>query len=113
MPQEKLIRDKMPRIAIECDNPMNTRIASEEEFRGFLRKKLIEEAIEVGDEIKSGDKTKLIEELADVIEVITAIRIRFGIRDIDVSDAQSKKLSKKGGFYDGVIWDGTRKDSSQ
>ena len=110
---EKLVRDKMPEVAITCNDPMNTRVASRDEFPGFLAEKLSEEADEVGVELLAGERHQLVEELADLREVIEAIMYHCNIESHEVKMAGSKKFWKKGGFLKGVIWDGTRQNSSQ
>jgi predicted house-cleaning noncanonical NTP pyrophosphatase (MazG superfamily) len=85
---KKLIRDNIPEIMkskwLEC----NYYKASEFEYTIELFKKLIEESIEVKN---SKGKTELIEELADVMEVINSICIN---NEIHIDEIEAKRLKK-------------------
>lgn len=63
----KLVRDKIPEILDQKGVPYEKRIATPEEYRSELIKKLREETNEFIDDSS-------IEELADIIEVIDALR---------------------------------------
>ncbi|HEY0979436.1 MAG TPA: nucleoside triphosphate pyrophosphohydrolase [Candidatus Paceibacterota bacterium] len=64
---EKLVRDRIPEILDAKGVSYEQRVASDTEYRTELIKKLVEEAHEFEEEGS-------IEELADVLEVIDALR---------------------------------------
>lgn len=100
---EKLVRNNMPDIA---KTPMTYRIAERGEMDKFLAAKLIEEAKEVGVELEKQYGDNLIEELADVMQVIDAIKCFAGITDEQIEDTRIAKELHRGSFLGGVIWDG-------
>jgi predicted house-cleaning noncanonical NTP pyrophosphatase (MazG superfamily) len=91
----KLVRDKIPSI-IEADGKQCTsRILSESEFQVALKNKLIEEASELHQAKNNKD---LIEELADVYEVLEEILIHENIDIKQIQKARVRKNMDKGGF---------------
>lgn len=103
---EKLVRDKMPEVA---KTPMVYRIAeADEEMCHFLSQKLIEESTEVQEAIDLKDREGLIEELADILEIVQAMQNRYGISDEILKTTKFNKFLHRGGFSKGVIWDGNR-----
>lgn len=99
---EKLVRDRIPQIIRDSGMEPVIRIASEEEYRSRLFDKLIEEAEELR---KAKDNNERIEELADVMEVMDAIREHFGILANQVLDKKVRKYLEKGGFGWKIILD--------
>lgn len=98
---DKLVRDRIPEI-IELNNcECNYHVATDEEYSRYLHKKLIEE----GDEFK---RKPCAEELADILEVVDALRKFY---DIPISEIKHKKLMKnvnRGAFDKKLILDSTR-----
>ena len=66
MNYNKAIRDKIPEIIKESGNNCNVKVLSDSEFLEKLEGKLEEE-------IKEYQKSKSIEELADIVEVVYRI----------------------------------------
>ena len=66
----KLVRDNIPNIIENNGEKAITRILSDKEYRVELYKKLLEESQEV---INSQDTEDILEELADVLEVLKSI----------------------------------------
>ena len=67
----KLVRDKIPEIVEgKTGKEVKTRIMEDEEYRKFLLKKVEEEAHELAN---AEDKEHIVEELADVMELIDTI----------------------------------------
>lgn len=91
----KLVRDRIPEI-IENDNhtPV-TRKLNKADFKKELLKKLEEEAAEVS--LAKGKK-ELINELADIQEIMLAVYDTFKIECSDVTKCARKKRSERGGF---------------
>lgn len=92
----KLVRDRIPEI-IEKDHkkPMYRIIEDNDEFLIKLKNKLLEEANEV---VLSDNDKELVEELADLFEVIDSILKETGISISKVKEIQKEKrgsFSKK------------------
>ncbi len=68
------------------------------ELRQALQRKLVEEAQEVHD---TNDHQEVIDELADVLEVIDGLCKAYGISKDDVLKAKAEKLQRRGGFETG------------
>jgi predicted house-cleaning noncanonical NTP pyrophosphatase (MazG superfamily) len=97
---EKLIRDKMPELVLaERGEVLETRIASDEEFLGLLKAKIIEEAQEV---VAAQTKEDLAEELGDLLEVIKAIAQNQNIVDEMFKSRDAKEL-KRGTFEKKIV----------
>lgn len=89
----KLVRDKIPETLAYKGLKCKWRSASDSEFWDKLKDKLKEEV----DEFLEDDS---IEELADVMEVISEIRRHY---DEEVLTVQRKKYDERGGFLDKII----------
>ncbi len=95
----KLVRDKIPEFLDGKKIPYEKRIASYEEYKIELIKKLeeeIKEFIEVGD----------VEELADIIEVVEALKKLSEYQNVE--SIRIKKLEDKGGFEQRIILKGEK-----
>ncbi|MEK7068789.1 MAG: nucleoside triphosphate pyrophosphohydrolase [Patescibacteria group bacterium] len=90
----KLVRNKIPELLDSKGVVYEKRIASPEEYKQELIKKLQEEASEFSE---AGSP----EELADVLEVIDALRKLPEYQN--VADLQQKKKKERGGFDDRII----------
>lgn len=86
---EKLVRDRIPEILDEKGVPYEKRVASPEEFKAELIKKLGEEIQEFSE---AGDP----EELADVLEVIEALKQLPEYREVE--EVQKAKREERGSF---------------
>lgn len=99
MEYNKLVRDGIPEKLDNLGVPYVKRIASEEEYRFELIKKLKEETSEfeeVGD----------IEELADILEVIDALKKLPEY--VNVLEVQKQKREERGGFENRLILKGQK-----
>lgn len=99
MQYNKLVRDKIPEILDKKGTPYEKRIASTEEYKAELIKKLIEEVAEFSE---AGDP----EELADVMEVITALRTLPEYAEVETLRLQ--KRDERGGFDNRIIVKGEK-----
>lgn len=95
----KLVRDKIPDLLDAKGVPYEKRIASEEEYKEELIKKLIEETSEFS---AAGEP----EELADVLEVIEALRKLPDYENIE--KLRLEKLEERGGFDERIILKGEK-----
>ncbi|MFZ2049136.1 MAG: nucleoside triphosphate pyrophosphohydrolase [Minisyncoccia bacterium] len=95
----KLVRDKIPEILDGKGITYEKRIASSEEYKAELIKKLGEEAVEF---TEAGD----IYELADVLEVIEALR---GLPEYsNVEQVRMQKAEERGAFQQRIILKGEK-----
>ena len=92
---KKLVRDNIPAFLESQECIVHKTILSDEAFDRALREKLVEECNEVQ---LAGSKDALIEELADVQEVIDALISLHAIQKSAIKEAQIKKQKSKGSF---------------
>lgn len=92
---DKLIRDHLPEIMREKGIQVHEKIMENDEYILRLKDKLLEEAGEVRCSLSSDD---LIEELADILEVVQALSKVNGFTMEQVEERRLKKRNKKGGF---------------
>jgi predicted house-cleaning noncanonical NTP pyrophosphatase (MazG superfamily) len=96
----KLVRDKVPsNIERGGEIVIKTRLSGETLLR-TLREKLLEEAFEVLD---ATDQDSIVEELADVSEVIEGILSQLGVSKEELLKRQDQKRKKAGGIKDGMV----------
>lgn len=95
----KLVRDKIPEMLDGKGIPYEKRIAAPEEYKSELIKKLTEEVSEFAE---AGDP----EELADVLEVIEALRKLPEYQDVE--GLRLKKRDERGGFDERIILKGEK-----
>lgn len=98
MKYNKLIRDKIPDIILQKGGTPVTHIANEEEYYSKLKEKLLEETQEF---LKDNNT----DELADVLEVVYAIRDFKNISEIDLETLRKKKALERGAFKQKIILD--------
>ena len=91
----KLVRDNIPDIIASNGEEAVTSILDDDKYQGELYKKLLEESNEV---INSKNSSETIEELADVLEVLSAIAKLNGKNIEDVIEVANKKRLKRGSF---------------
>jgi diadenosine tetraphosphate (Ap4A) HIT family hydrolase/predicted house-cleaning noncanonical NTP pyrophosphatase (MazG superfamily) len=92
---EKLVRDGIPELLKGQGLAMHNRILEGGEFDIKLKDKLLEEALEVQE---TSSKLELVEELADVLEVVRAIASLHDIAESDLEIVRQEKRAKRGGF---------------
>jgi predicted house-cleaning noncanonical NTP pyrophosphatase (MazG superfamily) len=88
---KKLVRDKIPEIIRKSGKEPVTRVLDEKEYLAELVKKLKEEVAEF-------EADHSIEELADIKEVVIAIRDALNIRAGELEDVRREKAAKNGRF---------------
>jgi predicted house-cleaning noncanonical NTP pyrophosphatase (MazG superfamily) len=94
---EKLVRDRIPEILHAKGVPYEKRVAEGAEYREALVKKLLEEAQEFSE---AGAP----EELADVLEVVTALTTLPEYADVETLRINKRK--ERGGFEERLIVSG-------
>lgn len=91
----KLVRDKISTIMKEQGLTLFERVMDEEEFIASLKEKLLEESLEVQ---KAKNENELIEELADVFEVLYTLVKSNGLTLKQIDEVRTQKQQRKGGF---------------
>lgn len=101
----KLVRDKIPEIIKENGEVPITRILTDEEYSIELIRKLKEEYEEV---VNSKTRKELLEELADMVEVISAISLNNNSNLDEVLKLTLEKREKRGGFQARIYLENVR-----
>lgn len=100
MTEGKLVRDLIPELIRQSGRNPNVRHISGDDLVRALGAKLIEEAEEVAASVTNRDD--LIEDLADLTEVIAAVMKIRGIDGREVADAAAAKAGTRGRFETGA-----------
>ena len=95
----KLVRDGISKILDAKGVPYEKRVASPEEYKDELVKKL-------GEEIEEFKADLSVEELADVLEVIEAVKRLPEYADVE--KIRQQKLAERGGFEQRIILKGEK-----
>ncbi len=93
--QNKLWRDHTPKMLEQTGSVIHTKYLDDNAFNHHLRLKLREEADEV---ISAESQQELMNELADVLEVIDALCALHEMSQSDIVAIQAKKRAERGGF---------------
>lgn len=102
----KLVRDNIPNIIENNGEKAITRTLDNEEYRGELYKKLLEESQEV---INSKYTEDILEEVADVLEVLKSIAELENRSLDDIIEIANQKRIKRGGFSKKIFLEKTTK----
>jgi predicted house-cleaning noncanonical NTP pyrophosphatase (MazG superfamily) len=94
----KLIRSKSAKEVEGRKKGQIIRLKTHKQKRDAIGLKLIEECMEVVDELSENPTSNLIEEIADLTEVVDAIIHLYSIDPKEISKIKSKKKAKKGDF---------------
>ena len=92
---DKLVRDNIPAIIRSNGAEVLDRVMEQDEYLKRLKDKILEEAKEV---TMAGDALSVKEELADVLEVVRALAMAYGISYEEIEAERVKKRKEKGGF---------------
>jgi len=93
---DKLVRDRIPDV-VEADGERPvTHVADDDEYERRLREKLTEEVREYRED---GDP----EELADVLEVLHALRELAGLTESELATLRAEKANERGRFEDRIV----------
>ncbi len=96
MQYNKLVRDKIPEVLNEKNISNKFHIADEIEYEEKLFHKLLEEASDLMTDRNT-------EELADVYEILDAIKKLKGLTDDEIQTARDIKNREKGKFEKRII----------
>jgi predicted house-cleaning noncanonical NTP pyrophosphatase (MazG superfamily) len=92
----KLVRDGIPALVRADGREPLVRVLGDEEYRRALLDKLLEEV----EEVRAASPDDVLEELADVLEVLRSLARTHGWSWQDVVDAAEVKRTARGGFSD-------------
>lgn len=100
----KLVRDNIPHIIRTEGSVPHVRTLDTDEYRRELCYKLIEEAEEVR---KASDafKSEIPVEIADVLEVVDALLVEYGISAGEIERIRTERRSTRGGFTQRMFLD--------
>lgn len=105
MPFDKLVRDLIPEGIAAKGERVRAYAADGEHLRYLLKRKLVEEAFEVG---AAATTNEMMEELGDVLDVLDALCTVSGT-DLDAVRAwTARKREERGGFERGLVLLDTR-----
>lgn len=91
----KLVRDKIPEIIRQNGEEAPFRTLTKDEFFEYLKKKILEEAEELA---AASTDSNLVEEMADIMEILGALQQLKGVTPEQVKQVQDEKRAKRGGF---------------
>lgn len=91
----KLVRDKIPSVIRKNGGVSKTRILNSAAFKQELLRKAVEEARELEG---LTDRSEIIAELGDTLDVLDSIQQTFRITKQELSASRKKAMKKKGGF---------------
>ncbi|ELZ09885.1 hypothetical protein A6E15_01290 [Natrinema saccharevitans] len=93
---DKLVRDEIPVVIKQNgEKPVTSRVTGED-YSDRLVEKLEEEV----DEYR---ESRSLEELADILEVVHAIRKRKGVSVDELNEKRAQKAEQRGRFDEGVV----------
>lgn len=96
----KLVRDKLPDVYKTLQQKITVRELSSDLYSEALCAKLVEEAEELPG---VNDRRVIMDELADVQQVVDDLMACHGISKEQLQKIQSDKKAQKGGFTNGVF----------
>jgi len=97
----KLIRDRIPEIMESQGIKFKTSILNDDNYRIELLNKLVEESREVL--AAKIDRSELIKELGDVLEVVDYLIIAFGLDSEEIRTVKAERKESRGGFAEKVF----------
>jgi len=96
----KLVRDKIKDNILDKGESVDYTRLDGEHLLQAMKNKLIEESFEVLD---AKEQDSIIDEIADVSEVVEAILCQLGVQKSEVEERRAIKKEKSGGFDEGLI----------
>ena len=91
----KLVRDNIPEIIEDDGKTCEISVLEYDEFIQEIRRKIVEEATELN---AASTKVEMIEELADLFELLDHLLIEYKIDILKVKKRRIQKNMKNGGF---------------
>jgi len=95
----KLVRDKIPELIKKSGAKVSQKKLSEASYLNELKRKLIEE----GEELSLAKKREaILDELADIQEIIDSLLITFNYKLKDLKNIQAQKNKRNGAFQNKI-----------
>lgn len=91
----KLWRDKLSKIMKEEGSVVHVEQLDEDQYEEALRAKIVEESIEM---LESTDQDDVMEGMADILEVMDALCIVYGIKMDEILQIKEEKQADLGGY---------------
>jgi len=91
----KLVRDNIPKMIEEDGKACDVSVLGYDEYIQEIRRKIVEEATELN---AARTKDEMIEELADIFELLDYLLIEYKIDILEVKKRRIQKNMKNGGF---------------
>lgn len=91
----KLCRDKIPQIIQNKGFECEVRITDHDEYKKEIVRKVLEEASGVNNHV---DHKHLVEEIADLMITLDAVKKEFGITDEELNAAVEESINEKGAY---------------
>ena len=95
--QNKLWRDNIPDKMRDMGSVIHIKQLTEDAYKACLMDKLVEEVAEV---TAATTQAEVIEEIADVLEVLDAIYKAHGVEKSTIEETKQKKFQERGGFFE-------------
>jgi predicted house-cleaning noncanonical NTP pyrophosphatase (MazG superfamily) len=92
----KLVRDHIPIVVRQAGGLARVRRVPRTQAKMLLTQKLIEEAFEA----RNASQSDLVEELADILDVVEALQSNLDIDPKALAAARDKKKARRGGFHE-------------
>ncbi|MEZ3165224.1 nucleoside triphosphate pyrophosphohydrolase [Halorubrum sp. RMP-47] len=99
---DKLVRDRIPQVIKENGEEPTIHHADGDEYSERLAEKLDEEATEYLE-------SREVSELADVLEVVHAIRKDRGVTLEELQEIRTQKAKERGRFDEGIVLERVKK----
>lgn len=96
----KLVRDKIPQIIAGEGKKAQTSILDNNRYAIALKHKMVEEAREL---VNAHSRKDILNELADLDELIRATAIHHGITAAELEQARLHKVTERGGFMQKIF----------
>lgn len=91
----KLVADGLPEKLEKLGSAYDIRVMEQDEYEQELLKKVAEEAAELR---SARTKEDVLKELADLLEIIDALKVAKGLTDEEVTAMRKERFLKRGGF---------------
>lgn len=99
---KKLVRDLIPKIIEDEGKTAIYEVVEGAKLESYIKRKILEEAQEV---IDAKTQKDIIEEIADLTEVLDKYMKAMGIAHSQVAEIRIRKRMDKGGFNKGFVLD--------
>ena len=99
----KLVRTKTPEVIMAEGHEVVSRELAREELVDQLLSKILEEHGEIIQAMGEGDNNEILDEVADLTEVVNALGKALGFNNDEINAWRAKKSAKKGGFDEGIF----------